>query len=144
MSASNLASVPSHVPPERVVDFDMYNPPGMAELGPHEAWRRLQDAYDFNYVWSTRNDGHWIAVRHQSVRQVYRDTEHFGSRATWVPLSEGLRSRLVPTHKDMPEHTPFREVLNRAIGMTVSRYWDDRIRNVASEVLDEIIDRGEW
>jgi camphor 5-monooxygenase len=142
MSLSNLAPLPSHIPPERVVDFDMYNPSGMAEAGPHEAWRRLRDGSKFDLVWTTRNDGHWIALREQYVRKVYRDVEHFGSRVIQPPVSEGLDSKLVPTHKDLPEHTPFREILNKAVGMTAAKNWDGRIRKVAGEVIDELVSRG--
>jgi cytochrome P450 len=142
-TTGDLVPVPSHVPAERVVDFDVLRPRGIDEVGPHEAWRRLQTESQFDLVWTPRNEGHWIALRGKYVRAVYRDTEHFSNRAIQVPKSEGMDSKLVPTHMDPPEHTPYREVLNKAIGPTAVKGWESLMRRRAAEVIEGFAPRGE-
>ena len=140
---SELAPKPAHVPADRVFDFDIFNPPGIDEEGVHEAWRRLQAATPHEVVWTPRNEGHWIAVRGKRIRAMYRDPAHFSSHIIWLPKSEGENYGLVPTRLDPPQHTPFREVLNKAIGITATKAIEPMVRGVAARIIDRIVPRGE-
>ena len=51
---------PDNVPADRVVDFDLYHPPGL-EHGFHEAWAALLAGDPPDLVWTPHNEGHWIA-----------------------------------------------------------------------------------
>lgn len=107
MNSPALTPVPPHVPPERVVDFDIYNPPG-GERGIFEAWRELSDGPDF--VWSPHHGGHWIATRGADIWALYADTEHFTHDRKSVPHMEG-RLRLLPFEADAPMHAEYRKPL---------------------------------
>jgi hypothetical protein len=45
-----LETIPSHIPPELVVDFDFNQPPGIEDGDVYGAWRRLYAGPDI--VWS--------------------------------------------------------------------------------------------
>ena len=64
--------IPAHVPADRVVDFDIFNPPGV-ETDYFAAWKTLLDGPGL--VWTTANGGHWIAARGDIVRQLWGDAE---------------------------------------------------------------------
>ena len=120
MNAAFVVDRPSHVPLERVVDFDMYQPPGV-EHGFHEAWRTLQAPGVPDLVWTMRNGGHWIPTRGSVIRQVFADFEHFSSRVIVVPKAVGELHNMIPTTLDPPVHRPYRALLNDSFApMTVA------------------------
>lgn len=137
-----VVEVPPHIPSDRIVDFDIFAPPGIEEDGVHEAWVRLQKSTAHDVVWTPRNEGHWIAVRGRTIRAMYRDPAHFSSHVIWIPKSEGENYGLVPTRLDPPEHTPFRQVLNKAIGITATKEMEPMVRAVAVRIIDGIAPRG--
>lgn len=139
---SPAVAVPPHIPQDRVVDFDMFAPPGIDDSSLHEAWVALQRSTPHELVWTPRNEGHWIAVRGRTIRAMYRDPAHFSSHVIWIPKSEGESYGLVPTRLDPPEHTPFRQVLNKAIGIVATKEMEPMVRAVAVRIIDGIAPRG--
>ena len=87
----SVAEIPSHVPVERVVDFDIFNPPGV-ESDYFAAWKTLLDGPGL--VWSTANGGHWIGARGDVVRQLWADADRLSSECLAVTpgLGEVMRS----------------------------------------------------
>ena len=77
---------PDNVPADRVVDFDLYNPPGV-EAGFHEAWERLHAPGIPDLVWTPHNGGHWMATRGEMLAEVFSDYERFSCRVMLVPKS---------------------------------------------------------
>jgi cytochrome P450 len=141
---SVLAERPEHVSADRVVDFDIFNPAGLRELGFQGAWKRLQDEAPYSVVWTPHNEGHWIAVRSRQIRKVYRAFSLFSSRSGInVPKSQSADSGLIPTMLDPPEHSAFREVFNRAIGVMLSDAGTEAgMRRVARQTVEELAPRG--
>jgi camphor 5-monooxygenase len=130
---NNLA-VPSHVPPDRVVDIDIYALPGQ-EADFHDAWKSLQDSSP-DLVWTPHNEGHWIALRGDVLAEVQSDHAHFSSCVIVVPKSVGELHRLIPTTIDPPEHRPYRKLLNDGMSLLVVRAMHDRIRSVAVDLIE--------
>lgn len=62
MATASLAPGPPHVPADRIIDFDVYNPVGI-EHGFHQAWMQLQVDGVPDLAWTPRNGGHWLATR---------------------------------------------------------------------------------
>lgn len=79
MTSEVLTPVPAHVPPSRVVDFDVYHPTGI-EDGYHQSWMRLHAEGVPDLVWTPRNGDHWIAARRHRIRQFLNEPEHFSAR----------------------------------------------------------------
>lgn len=140
---TDKVEVPPHIPADRVVDFDMFNPAGIDELGLHAAWKKLQEGRDHNIVWTPRNGGHWIAIRGKTIRSMYRSPAQYSSHVIWIPKSEGEKYEMVPTRLDPPEHTPFREILNKAIGLEETRRLEDMLRQIAGEIVEDFRTSGQ-
>jgi cytochrome P450 len=130
---------PSHVPRERLTDFDVYDPPREGQdYGC--AWQTLQDALP-DLVWTTTNDGHWIAMRGPMIREILEDYEHFSSQVIMVPRSRG-EIDLLPTAVDPPRHRFYRALLNTGLAPGAVRQMEDAIRAYTVRLVEQIQPRG--
>lgn len=133
---------PADLQPDRLVDADIYDLPGM-EQGFHDAWKRLQDANP-DIVWTDRNEGHWIALRGDLVAEILTDHERFSSRIIILPRSAGEEhSGLIPTTIDPPEHRWYRKQLNENLSLKFVRELEPDIRALAGELIDGFVADGE-
>jgi cytochrome P450 len=136
MTAELLFERPSHVPANRVVDFDMYAPPGVTEDF-HAAWKSLQAPGIPDIIWTPRNGGHWIATRNPLIEEIFADYEHFTSRHNIIPKWAGENVSLLPTNLDPPEHRPFRLLLNSNLAPKTVGAMEQRIHAVAAELIEQ-------
>jgi cytochrome P450 len=106
--APQLTPRPGHVPAERVVDFNVYAPPG-GTTDLHGAWRKLHAGPDI--VWAPYHGGHWIFTRWADIDFAQRNHDPFSMRDVTMP--SGTRpTRGLPLESDPPEHGPLRAILN--------------------------------
>jgi camphor 5-monooxygenase len=131
---------PSNVPADRVVDFDMYNPPGI-EKGLQEAWAALQNGHPADLVWTPHNGGHWIPLDGEMIRDVSNRHEVFSNRINFLPKEAGGHG-FIPATLDPPEHQPYRKILNGAFGRGAIRPLEATIRQRADDLVDSLADRG--
>jgi cytochrome P450 len=130
---------PAHVPPELVIDFDVYNPAGGKE-DLHSAWRRLQDGPDI--VWAPYHGGHWLPTRWADIDYIQRTHDPFSMKDVTMP--SGTRpTRLLPLEADPPEHRPFRAILNPWFAPKRVADLKDFTRELAIRLTDELRQRGE-
>lgn len=132
---------PAHVPESRVVDIDIYMPPGLAEHGFHKAWSDLTASHPA-VVWTPRNEGHWIALGGEALQDVQSDPDAFSSRVIVLPKSIGEQHGLIPTTIDPPEHRPYRLLLNASLNPAAIRGLSETIRATATELIDGFAARG--
>lgn len=132
---------PANVPIQRVVEFDMFNPPGLQD-GLHLAWKRLQEAGLPDLVWTPYNGGHWIATRGQLIKQMFLDHEHFSSECPFLPKEAGEQYSFIPTSMDPPQQRPYRRVLNEGIGPKVVARVKDAIEQLSCTLIDGIRRQG--
>jgi hypothetical protein len=99
--------VPEHVPPERVIDFDYFNPPGV-RTDPHRAWKALQNGPAV--VFTPRNGGHWIATHSDQIYAAMQDFESFSSNPFNIPRRPEGSPRTVPLEVDPPELQNYRMI----------------------------------
>lgn len=130
MFDQGLAPLPAHVPPERIVDVDLYAMPGAAH-DLHASWKELQDNSPYRLVWTPRNGGHWVALRAAEIAHIYADHANFSSRITIVPRLWGELYPLRPTTLDPPAHRPYRRVLTAALSSRTVREAEPHIRELA-------------
>ncbi len=136
-----LAPRPAHVPPERVVDWDMYSPPGVEEDF-HRAWARLLADDVPDVVWTPRNGGHWIAARGELIHEIYGDYKRFSNRIIMVPKEVGEEHHLLPTTLDPPAHRPFRTLLNENLAPKAIRGLEEKIREQAVDLIESFRSQG--
>ena len=132
---------PSHVPADRVVDIDIYLPPGLEAQGFHRAWSELSAIHP-SVVWTPRNEGHWIALGGEALQEVQSDPERFSSRVIVLPKSVGEMHGLIPTTIDPPEHRPYRQLLNAHLNPGAIRGLTESIRETAVDLIDSFAHKG--
>lgn len=134
-------ATPAHVPADRIVDIDIYMPPGIEAHGFHKAWSDLT-ASNPAVVWSPRNEGHWIALGGEALQEVQADADRFSSRIIVLPKSVGELHGLIPTTIDPPEHRPYRQLLNAHLNPARIRGLSDNIRQTAIDLIEGFASRG--
>lgn len=134
-------ALPPNVPPERVVDFDIYAPhaPGQDYF---EAWLQFRTNMPYPLMWTPRNGGHWVVTRGANVLQVYADAEHFSVDAFGVPRAVGAQQPLGALIKDPPEHSQYRQFLNVGLSPRVVRDNAAAIRARAIALIESFQGRG--
>jgi camphor 5-monooxygenase len=133
-------AVPENVPADRVVDFDMFDPPEI-DKGLQEAWASLQSD-EHGVVWTPRNGGHWIATKGPLLKEIFENHGTFSSRCPFLPKEAGEQYSFIPTSLDPPEHQPYRKILNDAVGPGTIRRIEPEIRQIAKDLIASIRDRG--
>jgi cytochrome P450 len=133
-------TIPAHIPPERVFDFDFFNLPG-AEEDIHLAWKRVQDAAP-DLFWTPRNGGHWVATRAEDIDVMQLDHARFSHAEFSLPRHDSPFPPL-PLNLDPPAHTPFRALITPAFAPRAVQNLSIKAREVAIELIEEIAPRGE-
>jgi cytochrome P450 len=133
-------SLPSHVPENLVVDFDIYDH-GMADRV-HEVVSEMRTKTPVAYT--ERNEGHWIVTRYEDVQRVLRDTAAFSSNPASVPRSREAneRNRAIPVSYDPPQHTHYRDMIAPLFAPNRMRELEAQIRSVVSELIDAFDGQG--
>lgn len=141
--AANLVPPAANVPPDRVVEFDIYNPfHGQYDL--HEAWASLQRSSPHEIVWTLYNEGHWIALSPDLISQVYSDATRFSSRIVLVPKSTAgeAYAEFIPLSLDPPVHRPYRKVLNDKLYGSAITPLEPKVRKLTAELIDGFAANG--
>ncbi len=136
------AERPAHVPADSVRYIDMYALEGL-EHGFHEAWMRIQGENEPDLVWTPYTGGHWVATRGDVIREVYSDPTRFSNEVVFLPREAGEQYQMIPTKLDPPEHTPYRKAIDQSLTLSRMRKTEDRVRDIARELIDGFADRGE-
>ena len=139
MHSSDKTAVPAHVPADRVVDFNVYAPPG-GETDLHGAWRKVQES-SADIVWCPYNGGHWLPTRFEDIDFIQRNHDPFSMRDVGMP--SGMKpSRILPLEADPPEHLGFRMIINPFFAPRKVGELEHFTRELAIELIDEIQPRG--
>lgn len=137
-----LADRPSHVRPDQVRDFDIYNldgPDADFQLLMH---RILHAPGTPDMVWSPQYGGHWIAARAHVMEEVLSNFERFSSRRlTVVP---GLEPPIpsIPLQVDPPDHTKYRQLLMNAFSPKSVTRLGENTRRLAIDLIEGFKHRG--
>lgn len=130
-------AIPAHVPIDRVVDFDIFNPPG-AEQDYFAAWQSLQRAGGHKIVWTTANGGHWIAVDGETVRSMWADADRLSNEVLAVTPGLGEVMRFIPLQQDGAEHSMFRKSVMKGFAYQFVVELEPRVRAVTRELIEQV------
>ena len=134
------AAPPPHVPNDRVVDFDLYDPPAIND-GIHAAWLKLRDESAHRAMWTPRHGGHWLVLDGPAINRLYADHELLSSEVTVVPRP-AMKAPLGALNHDPPAHRDFRLLLNDGLGAKAVRALEPRIRALAIDLIEGFRLRG--
>jgi cytochrome P450 len=105
------ASVPSHVPPERVLRFDFRNDPEIAS----DPWGYLAKMNDLpDIFFSPDLGGYWVITRYELIAEVFSNHELFTAKSLAIPKIENPMI-LIPNNFDPPEHTGYRRIFAQGL-----------------------------
>jgi len=129
--------IPAHVPPELVVDVDMFHIPG-GDRDPQGAWRIFKGRGPL--VWSPYNGGHWIATEGKAVFRFFRDPEHFSSAVVGIP---DPGDRMLPIQADPPVHAKYRANIQFLVTPERVEELEPRVRELTVQLIESFRERGE-
>lgn len=129
--------IPAHVPRDRVIDFDYFDPPGFQQ-DPHQAWKDLQDRAP-RIFWTPANGGHWVATRAAEMAEIEKDHTLFSHSGISVPRSK-LPS--LPLECDPPMHTGLRAIISPFFAPPTLARAEANARNLAIRLIDEFAPDG--
>jgi cytochrome P450 len=143
---SPAAPKPAHVADHLVYDFDVHGDPALLE-NPHARILELVQTAP-PVFWSPRNGGGWIALSHAANYQASRDTEIFSSEFMPPEQFKAMLASLppgaphiplpVPITLDPPEHTKYRQPLQKVFSPKTIAGLRDSIRELAGELIDAV------
>jgi camphor 5-monooxygenase len=132
---------PANVPQSSIIDFDIYQPPGLAKDF-HSAWATLLDEKLPEMVWTPRNGGHWMPTRAALVARLLTDHELLSSRVMQVPRERSVGNRPIPGSMDPPSHTPFHTLVVSAFSPARIRGLEGKVRDLAVSLIEGMKAKG--
>jgi cytochrome P450 len=128
------------VPPELIVDFDYLADPQL-ETDPFAAYERLREAPAI--VFTPRNGGHWMATRHDVIREVFHAHETFSNFPRIIPKTVSAGARPQPfSDIDPPENLKYRRLLQEVLNPRAVASFEEKARAIMIELVDAVRPRG--
>ncbi|MES2941829.1 MAG: cytochrome P450 [Pseudomonadota bacterium] len=140
--ASPPDSIPAHVPPGLVHDFDLYNVE-VINGEYHDGLKRLHEAGVPDIFWTARNGGHWVATRGEDIYHILKDADHFSSRKLVVPRHRNPEVPLAPIMMDPPEQAKYRSLFAPALSPKAVAPLGESARAMAIELIEGFYAKGE-
>jgi cytochrome P450 len=134
---------------EALGEIDLVNPDTYVDRVPFEWFDRLR--HEHPVIWHPEpepNHGFWAVTRYDDLTAIHMDWETYSSELGAVSLEElddeqlAIRRSMLET--DPPRHTELRKVCSRRFSARGVGQYEDWIRDVAREVLDEALPQGEF
>lgn len=139
MPATTEASIPPHVAPERVVDFDYINDPGL-RVDPQAAYRRFHDGPDL--VFTPHHGGHWIVTRRELMTEIFQSPERFSTFPYVIPASVSSPEPRPFTEINAPESLKFRRLLAPMMSPRAVSRFETQAREIMRGIVDEVAPAG--
>ncbi|HEY3016728.1 MAG TPA: cytochrome P450 [Nocardioides sp.] len=127
-----------------MIDVDLLSPASFARGQPHRqfAWLRANDPVHWHA--EPGADGFWAITRYRDVKAVGRDPTTFSSTPTVMLADDGgfdLGEHQMMLMADPPRHTALRRAIAAEFVPRAARAMRPRIEELASRILDGVVDR---
>jgi len=126
------------IPPDRIVDFDIFGPVQPGDDCQTFLVRARDSAPDVFYT--HRNGGHWVATRAREIERIQTDYEVFSHEVMSLPRAAAIP--LFPLTLDPPRHAPFRRLINPAFTPRATAALEERARRVTRRLVDRLAPLG--
>jgi cytochrome P450 len=126
--------------------IDLLSPASFAAGQPHEQFRWLRDHAPVHRHPEPDGPGFWAVTRYDDVRDVGRDPDNFSSvPGIMIPDLMGLDfgEHQMMIMSDPPRHTRLRRIINSQFTPRAAERLRERIDELASQIIDAVIERGE-
>jgi cytochrome P450 len=110
---------------------------------PYEAFRELRRRAPV--AWHPYKDGNgfFALTGYDEVQAVSRDSATWSAKANGVLLSVAEQVAPILLHEDPPRHTALRKLINKGFTPRQVDRLNDHIADMARQIVDEVIERGE-
>lgn len=129
------------------MNIDLWNPDSFASGHPHAQydWLRANDPVHFQA--EPNGPGYWAVTRYKDVWDVDRNFQAFSSEPT-IMIQDPLGQQDFGPYKmmlmmDPPQHTAFRRLIRQEFTQPVSSERTPRMHQLARQIVDAVIERGE-
>ena len=137
---ATITDIPTHISPDRIVDFNCFDPPGgTADI--YAAWLSLRQPGIPDIVWTPHNGGHWIALRAEDIQVIFSNYERFSSRSIIIPAGQ-FEHRILPQETDPPEHSHYRSIVNPWFSPKHIASLEQQARELTVSLIDGFKDNG--
>ena len=140
----DTGNVPKHVPPELVVDHDIWASP--PHVDPFLAIDRFREGPEVFYTPAhyAGNAGAWVLTRAEDIQKVMGDSALFASHAkSGFTALIGETWDLAPLEVDPPEHRQLRQVLDPIFSPKRVDKLTPRLTQFCSKLIDNFLEQGE-
>ncbi len=128
--------------------IDLLSVASFAHGQPHDQFRWLRANEPVYWHEEPNGLGFWVVTRYDDVCTVSRDPKTYSSYAGGIAIedmnAEGLAaSRNMMLFMDPPQHTRYRALVSQQFIPRSAKAMKPRIEELARQIIDRIIDRGE-
>ena len=135
--------IPDHVPPELVRSSGIVVSPEFLD-DPYKYFPAMHDAYPPIFYDVSPFGNAWLMIKHEDAMFALRHAEYFSTEdATPFPRNPEDYFQFIPIEIDPPDHRKYRNIVDPVISPKGVLKLEDRIRSLANELIDDIIDKGE-
>jgi cytochrome P450 len=114
---------------------------------PHATYDRLRTHDPVHWTEEADGSGFWSVFRYDDALAISRDVETYTS-ALGIRLeemdAEQIEARRTMMEFDPPEHTRLRRLVNRGFTRRMVLTYEDGIRQLAAQVIEEALPKGEF
>jgi cytochrome P450 len=129
--------------------IELLDPKSFANGQPHDAFRWLREHDPVHWHAEPGGPGYFAVTRYEDVRTVGRDPERFSSVPTIMIAdpAPGMNFEIdghpMMLMMDPPKHTQYRRLISSEFTPRGARELGPRVRELARQIVDAVIERGE-
>lgn len=129
--------------------IDLLSPERFSGGQPHDQFRWLRDHDPVHWHEEPGGKGFWAVTRFDDVWTVDRDFQTYSSEPTIMISDPAAESGTnfgpykMMLMMDPPEHTAFRKLIRSEFTQPAAHVREGRIQDLARQIVDAVIDRGE-
>jgi cytochrome P450 len=138
---TTAATIPAHVPPDLVYDYDIYTGPGEFER-PQLALGDKLGREAPRIFFTPRNGGHWVVTRPDDAAAVMHRPDIFSSDSKYNPDRKMVPVKFLPLHYDPPDLNDARKILMPLFSPTAVAKMEASVRQLARELIEEVQPKG--
>ncbi len=128
-------TIPKHIAPDRVVDFDYLND---SRLTPdiHDGLLALKTEAP-GIFWTSANGGHWVVTDSDLMSKILKTPKLFSNKQLQIPARDDA-PRMIPESLDPPEHLLYRRLMMEYFERSRIAHLQERIDYWTDTILDEL------
>ncbi len=132
----------------KLEDVDLTDHGVFAERVPYDWFELLRHTDPVHWQPESDGPGFWCVTRYADIREVHRNPQTFSSELGGTSLEdispEDIEARKSMLDMDPPPHDALRAVTNPRFTPRAIAPWEDHVRAVTREVLDDALDSTEF